>query len=283
MLIYLKKGSTMVPDIEKDEAATREMLETAGVLTENNEQESTPISAESTDDILGALDDIDNVNLTDDVSTETDDGIDGFLDELDTPDEITLDEAQETATTTETAGDSSEQGEALQNALAGTGLDDALLELDDLSEETLDDLSEETNEPSAEVEETSQTSDGIAQTNDVIDSMEESIDIDNEMQSIAIQASHTAKEATALALNISKQAQDSTEKLQQTIQDTFNATDRAFEALKEAKYEVDSAAIDTDLNDNAIKQKMSEVKSKNDKLKAMNASFLSRINDFKNK
>ena len=331
----------MTMDIDKDDEATREMLEMMGAL---------PDDVETDDDLLATLDAIENSTDKDDVTAEVDEGLDELLNGLED---------------IETPEDTSKQGQQLQAALAGETLEDNIepdietdidtdeinlddFDLDDLGDfetpeepadtdnlnetvteetvnidtaeqasieqddlEMLDELANfdgaesATDETQAEQTETAEfladdldgmneltdpaevevepistdTSENLSQANQVIETMQESIGIDNETRDIAEKCSTTAKQATALALEVSEQAQSSTEKLQQTIQATFDATEKAFDALKEAKYEVDTDALNTNISASEIADKMTKIREKNQKLKTINAAFMTKINE----
>lgn len=311
----------MTTDIDKDDKATREMLEMMGALPDDIETEAV---AENTDDLLDALDEIENTNSEDDFSSEVDEELNDLLDDL---------ENIEIPDALETAKDTSRQGQELESALSATtddiadktaepeefNLDDFDMgDLDDtetiddsedlasIAEETAsteqatensieqDDLDmldefasldeiEPTNEAEKETTKSTDTnidpSNDLLQANQLIDTMQESIGIDNDIQNIADKCSQITKQAAALAIEISEQAQSSTEKYQQNIQATFDATKRAFEVLKEAKYEVDTDALNIDISTVDITDKMAKIREKNQQLKDINASLSTRINE----
>ena len=305
------QGFIMTMDIEKDDDATREMLEMMGALddpTDNTDElETSNISAEI-DDLDGLLDglgeDLDDLSDTD------------LTDDFELPDDLALPD------------DNSLQGEQLQEALSATAqpenegepkaeaeiefpteapIEDEIKEEEDafdlsdldMMEEGIEDSienlpnttteTEEVEDNSAELDDPEQllaveesdndldASSNLSQTNSLIDTMKESIEIDNDIHNIAKKASQTAKQASALALEVTQQAQASTEQLQKTIQATFDATERAFEALKETQFEIDISTLNSDISEAEVNQKIQTIQAKNTQLKELNAKFMAQI------
>ena len=108
------QGIIMTMDIEKDDDATREMLEMMGALDD---------PTDNTDELLNSLNDLETSSDQDDISTETDD-LDGLLDDLgeDSGDlsDIDLTDDFELPDDLALPDDNSLQGEQLQAALSAT-------------------------------------------------------------------------------------------------------------------------------------------------------------------
>ena len=304
------QGIIMTMDIEKDDDATREMLEMMGALDD---------PTDNTDELLNSLNDLETSSDQDDISTETDD-LDGLLDDLgeDSGDlsDIDLTDDFELPDDLALPDDNSLQGEQLQAALSATaeielpsessieeeefdlndldmmeeGIEDSIENLPNTTTETEETVAEtlvedslaELDDPELlfEVEESGNdldSSSNLSQTNSLIDTMKESIEIDNDIHDIAKKVSQTAKQASALALEVTQQAQASTEQLQKTIQATFDATERAFEALKETQFEIDISTLNSDISEAEVSQKIQTIQAKNSQLKELNAKFMAQI------
>ena len=120
----------------------------------------------------------------------------------------------------------------------------------------------------------------IHQASDAISTMEDSIAIDQSIQDVAVKVKDTALEATQIAIETSKQAQASAEQTQQAIEATFAAAERALEAAKKAGYNIDKQNL-TSFPEEQIIEQIAALKEKNQHLKGVNESILTRIAELK--
>ena len=114
-----------------------------------------------------------------------------------------------------------------------------------------------------------------------VDAMEESIQIDQEIQDIASKIQGSAQEAVQIAILTSKQAQQSAEQIQQAIEATFIASERAFEAAKEAGYPINPDNINPQQPPAEMIEQLQQIEEKNKQLKEINLNLKQRISELK--
>lgn len=216
----------------------------APVATQEDEEKLETTEAEVAADLA---DDLDSLNdLSDEIAAEA-----SHLEEDLELDDLALDDLANSSESLETSVEETEVQDEIQ------------------SEELEEALEAEASEEAIEASE-------FINPNPAIDQMQEALELKDDTDEIASSLKETAKDVTKLAAATALQAQEAADQVQKDIQNTFIATERAFETIKKAGYLIDSSNLD-ELSDDELNEKLEKITQRNNELKQANEAIKQRL------